>query len=323
MDARASRLPHVMGFEEPTSKTATLRHNLKASTLDAAYYGGMVGFSENYFSAFALAVGLGQVTAGLVASLPILCGGISQLVALRMLRAGGSYRRLILLFVTIQALSFVPLIIAAAVGGIPAWMFYLTISIYWAGGMASAPGWNAWISQLVPEKIRPRYFAKRTRFTQLATLSAFLLGGIVLEQSTRNDMRLTGFMLLFLGAFAARVISVCYLISHRTTSSIDQAHFDGVTTLEAWRTLKISSKKLIFYLILLTASLQISGPFFAPYMLVQLKLSYPHFVAIVACAFVTRIFCAALLGALRKASRNTAIAMDGRDRNHTTRTAMD
>ncbi len=290
VEAKAELEGQTLPTHQPSENASRLRHNLRASTVDAAYYGAMVGFSENYFSAFALAVGLGQVTAGLVTSLPILCGGVSQLVALWLLRSGGSYRTSILLFVTIQALAFVPLIIAAAVGGIPAWLFYLTISVYWAGGMAAGPGWNAWISQLVPKKIRPRFFAKRTRFIQLATLSAFLFGGIVLEQLTRADYRLLGFMLLFIGALSTRLLSVWQLYLHKTTPEIDRAHFDGVTTAVAWKTLSPSAKKLILYLIILTGSLQISGPFFAPYMLVQLEFGYPYYVAIVACSFMTRIF---------------------------------
>ncbi len=54
------------------------------------------------------------------------------------------------------------MIIAACVARFRPWRFFLIISCYWGSGLSSAPAWNAWISHIVPNKIRSRYFAKRT-----------------------------------------------------------------------------------------------------------------------------------------------------------------
>lgn len=43
---------------------------------DGAAYGGMVGFGETFLPAFVLAVGLGEITAGLIASVPLIAGGV-------------------------------------------------------------------------------------------------------------------------------------------------------------------------------------------------------------------------------------------------------
>lgn len=48
---------------------------------DAGCYGAMIGCGETYLPAFALALGLGETSAGLVASLPLLAGGIMQLLS--------------------------------------------------------------------------------------------------------------------------------------------------------------------------------------------------------------------------------------------------
>jgi MFS family permease len=260
----------------------------------------MVGFGELYIAAFAIAIGLGQVTAGLVTSLPILCGGISQFMALRSMRPGSSYRFAILFYSTLQCLSFIPLIIAAVVGSIPAWLFYLTASVYWGGGMASGPGWNAWMSQIVPVRIRPHYFAKRSRMIQLATLISFLGGGAALESLTNFNLRLVGFIILFVLAFIARTISIYYLAIHKTTSTMDHSNSDGVSQFKAWSVLKRSSRRTIILLMLLTGSIQMSGPYFGPYMLVQLKFQYPEFVAVVAAAFLARIMTLSLWGRYAK-----------------------
>ncbi len=284
----------------PVGGVEVLGHNLRVSTLDATFYGMMVGFGENYVAAFAIAVGLGQVTAGLVASLPILCGGIAQLFAFRVLQNNGSYRNWILFCVAIQTLSFIPLIIAAWVGAIPAWLFFLTTSLYWASGMASSPGWNAWISQLVPSGIRARYFAKRTRFTQAATLSSFLLGGLILYLGGNSTSNATPYIAIFSLALLARIVSAIFLVRHRTTVKIDTASLDAVSWREAWQSLPIDTRRLILFLIGLTAAIQTSGPFFSPYMLAQLHFDYTSFVVIVSAAFVTRILSLNWLGAFAK-----------------------
>jgi hypothetical protein len=76
-----------------------LRRNMAASTSDATAYGVMVGVGETFLPAFALAVGLGEITAGVVASVPLMAGGILQLTSLWVLarvfqKSGGSSCRL-------------------------------------------------------------------------------------------------------------------------------------------------------------------------------------------------------------------------------------
>ena len=273
--------------KSPASQT--LNHNLRACTLDAAFYGSMVGFGETYLAAFAVAIGLGQVTAGLATSLPILCGGIAQLFSFGMLRSKGSYRKWITICVCVQGFSFIPLLIAAIVGTIPAWMFYAIASLYWAGGMASSPAWNAWVSQIVPPKIRSRYFASRTRYTQAATFASFLAGGLILNYFSTTTHAVQGYIVLFGAAVVARFVSLAYLIAHRTTPEIDTANIDAVSWTTAWKSLDVDSRRVIFYLVAMTGALQLAGPFFGPFMLVQLKFDYTRFVAVIAIAFVTRI----------------------------------
>ena len=49
--------------------------------IDAAAYSVMVGCGETYLPAFALALGLGPIVAGMVASVPLLVGATVQLAA--------------------------------------------------------------------------------------------------------------------------------------------------------------------------------------------------------------------------------------------------
>ncbi len=188
-----------------------LRPNLRACTYDAGFYGLMVGIGEVYLPAFALAVGLGEVVSGLVTSVPILLGGILQLLSLYALPWVGSYKRWIVAGIVMQACAFFPLIYSAFVGSISAWAFFAVASCYFGAGMASGPAWNAWISHVVPSRIRSHYFARRTRVIQFATLGGFLAGGWLLQATKQADVLLYGFAAIFIIAGLARFASAFIL----------------------------------------------------------------------------------------------------------------
>jgi cyanate permease len=80
--------------------------DLRAITADGVFFSVMVGLREAYVPAFALAAGLGEVVAGLVASVPMLAGAVLQLVTPVAVRRLGSYRRWIVICARLQALSF-------------------------------------------------------------------------------------------------------------------------------------------------------------------------------------------------------------------------
>ena len=61
-------------------RSAQLRRDLRAIVGDGVAFSVMVGAGESYIPAFALAAGLGEITAGLVATLPMLVGAAFQLV---------------------------------------------------------------------------------------------------------------------------------------------------------------------------------------------------------------------------------------------------
>ncbi len=265
-----------------------VRHNLGRSMGDAASFGAMVGLGETYLPAFALAVGMGETSAGLVASLPVVAGGIMQLVSLRAMRYVGSEQRWVVLCATIQALSLVPLVLAALSGSISMPGLMLIASVYWAAGLASGPAWNTWMESIVPAAIRARYFSRRARLQQSATLIALLASGIFLQTAQSGGWALRGFAALFCAAAVARLISVSCLASHRTDpllanrlqSRLNQPFSGHVSR---------SGRRLLVYLVAVQACVQISGPFFAPFMLKQLGFSYLQFVFLLAVAFVARI----------------------------------
>ena len=108
----------------------------------------MMGITETLFVGLRpLPLGMGQVVAGLVASVPILAGAFLQLVSPRAIRLLGSNRRWVVLCVVFQAISFLPLAVTALIGQVPVAVLFLLSAMYWGSGLASGPAWKitGWI----------------------------------------------------------------------------------------------------------------------------------------------------------------------------------
>ena len=187
-------------------QASDVRHNLGRSMGDAASFGVMVGLGETYLPAFALALGMGEATSGLVASLPVVAGGIMQLVSLRAMKFFGDEQRWVVICATIQALSFIPLILAALHGSIALPLLLLIASVYWASGLASGPAWNTWMDSIVPVGVRARYFSRRSRLQQTSTLLALLGSGLLLQAAERDGWVLRGFAAVLLRCACSRCL---------------------------------------------------------------------------------------------------------------------
>lgn len=269
-----------------------IRQNLFASSTDGAAFGGMVGIGESYVAAFALALGLGELVSGLVASLPVLAGGFMQLISLPAVRWIGSERRWILFCASVQAISFLPFVVAALVGSMPVLAVFGVASIYWGAGLATGPAWSVWIESMIPHEVRVRYFARRSRLTQLSTMFGFILGGLALSFMESRGEVLRGFAIMFASALLMRLLSVYWLSKHvsleRSHRDAGQAAPTGALPDAEFSPMSKQGKRLIIFLVALQGCVQLSGPFFTPFMLKELHLTYSAYVGLIAVSFVTK-----------------------------------
>ncbi len=283
------------GVSEPADKT-TQERDLSAITKDGVFFSVMVGMGESYVPTFALAVGLGDIVAGLLASVPMLIGAILQLVTPFAIKRLGSYRRWVVTCATLQGLSFLPLVVGASMGDIHLFWVAAATILYWASGMAAGPAWNAWITTLVPAEMRARFFARRTRAGQVALFCGLLLGGIALDAGRRGGWEFPVFALLFAGALAARLVSARYLASQSEAVERARSHPTlGLTG--AWSKLRgTRSLRVLRYLLIMQVATYIAAPYFVPYMLSVLKLSYAEFMFLTAASFLARALILPMLG---------------------------
>jgi len=266
-----------------------LRRDKRLSLTDGAACSLMVGAGETYFPAFALALGLGEVAAGLIATIPLLVGAILQLAAPRAVQWFGSCRTWCTLAASLQGLSFLPLIFASLHGGMSSVAVFVSVSLYWGAGLAVSPAWNTWIETLIPKSHRPGFFSNRTRLIQLASLAGFLIGGAALQWGKETNAALAAFAMVFGLAMISRLTSAMLLRLQREPIPLAR-HQRRVSWMEMMKRLRHGpDSKFLSYLLLVNISVQIAAPFFAPFMLAEMKLDYATYTWLIATAFAAKI----------------------------------
>ncbi len=201
---------------------------------DGIAFSLMVGMGETYLPAFVLALGMGQVAAGLIGTIPArLVGAVLQPVS-PLASCGGSapHRRWVVAcwhFVSGRLVSF-PLCTAAWIGSIlRCGQLFAVAAVYWGAGLGTNPAWNTWVGTIVPKRLRARYFARRTRLSQMGVFIGFIVAGVSLAiWPVRVGRLLDVFgLIVFLAAGLCRLVSAGFIWPvkanrcHRATTIVE------------------------------------------------------------------------------------------------------
>jgi MFS family permease len=286
--------------QRKTRPNKRIQRDLRASIVDGAAFGGMVGLGETYLPAFALAVGLGEMTSGFVSSVPLVAGGLMQLVSPAAVRLLGSHRRWVVSCAVVQAMSFLPLVAAAFVGSIGTASLLLIAAVYWGAGLATGPAWNTWIGTLVPRPIRSRFFAHRTRLSQAGVFLGFSAGGVLLHYASVHERSLQAFALMFVLAGCCRMVSAVMLRLQSEPVPLPK-NMREIPWRRVFHHLHASSGgRLLVYLAVVQAATQMAGPFFTPFMLKQLRFDYRDLVVLFSIAFLSKVLALPMWGRVAK-----------------------
>lgn len=276
-------------MSSPEQSETSLRRDMRLSVRDGVGWAVMVGTGEQYIPAFVLALGLGEVSSGLVATLPMFCGALLQLFSTRGVRWLGSHRAWVSLCAASQALSFVPLVTCALLGIGSTWLIFALATLYWATGLATGAAWTTWISTLIPVDRRTRFFALRARFLHAGTLVGMLASGLALHQAKGGANELVVFAVLFALAGLSRGASAVLLSRHSEPVPMPAGLRDVHVADFLARLRSGVDGRLILFMLAMQASIQIAQPFMTPYMLKALRFEYVHYTLILAAPFVARV----------------------------------
>ncbi len=264
------------------------RRSLRYSLYDGAFSAAMIGFGESFVVAYALFLKATTLQVGLLSALPQSLGSLFQFFTNRLIHAMGSRKLLVVWAAALQGMMYLPMALSAFAGPGRIWLLLVVICLYWIFGLILGPAWNSWMGDLVVENRRGAYFGRRSKITGAATFLALLLGGLLLErQGAASAYR--GFVLIFLLALACRMISVLFLTKKYEPpyAAPAEAPFGFLAFLR--QAGHRNHGRFVLYLALMNFSVFLSAPFFTPYMLDDLKLSYLTFTIVNAAAVVAKV----------------------------------
>jgi MFS family permease len=160
----------------------------------------------------------------------------------------------------------------------------------------------------VPTPIRARCFAPRTRLAQLSLFAAHNGGGLALEWGRERGAELALCGALFTVALGARLVSSRYLARQSEAPGLADRHrtLSPGEVIAAIRSAR--SGRILLYLVVMQAAVHVAAPYFTPYMLGPLALTYTGFMVLTAAAFLARVAVLPLLGRLAHA-RGTRVVL--------------
>jgi len=262
----------------PYSRRPEIDRSLRHSVKDGVAYSVMSGAGEAYLSAFALLLKASPGQIGLLAALPPLTASIAQMVSAGLGHRFGQRLRIIVFGASIQAYSWLPLILLPL--AFPDYAVPLMLGcvmLYYFGANLATPQWSSLMGDLVHRRRRGRYFGYRTRLASITSFIALVSAGLILHFFDHSGLALAGFITIFVIAMFARLISVHHLKQlHDTPGNVAALE---IPSWRLWRKQFVNSPFAVFSLFyaLMQFSTAIASPFFTVYILRDLGLSYFQF----------------------------------------------
>jgi len=267
-------------------KNKKLKNNLKYSIMDGAANSAKIGFGESYLAPYAIALEASTQQVGFLKSIPHLIGSLLQFFSPSISEKIKSRKKIVVIGSILQALMFLPIILIPFLGFTNIWFLILLATLYFAFGMIASPSWSGWIGEIVPDKIKGKYFGKRNRIANLTSFITMIIGGIILQIFTDINL-IAGFVIIFSLAIFSRLVSVNYLtkISEKKYIVPKETKFSFIQFVKKMN--KTNYGIFVIYLCMISFSTYISSTYGVVYMLQDLKLSYFTYMTIIATAVLS------------------------------------
>lgn len=239
-----------------------------------------IALQQVFYVPFLQALGATDREIGLGCSLPALAGGIIQLATPWAVARFRTRKAIVVTMAFTQGLMYVPLALLWHLPQQPAiWGVIAAFSVSTLAGGIHGPAWVDWIGDLVPRRMRGKYFGVRNRVFSTIQLAISVGGGLLLDQGKAIGKPLVMFSAIWAVCFIFRTFSsICLYIQYEPPvvyqhreKTLSFADFLRSITTEQFGKFTICSCLLNF-------SANFSAPFFAVYMLTDLNYAYTKYV---------------------------------------------
>lgn len=275
-------------------KEEKAKKSLDASVKDAMAYNVMQGAGINFMNAFAVALKATNFQISMLVSIPQLLSAWIQLLSSGLLEIVKDRKKLIGIFVFLQAITWIPILLAPFIftGLNSSWIVWFVIVFYTmltVFGAIAGPIWQSLMGDLVPVESRGTYFGMRNAAAGTITLIITLFAGFYLNIFPQGKI-LYGFAALFFISFLARMISRHFLMKMHDPQFIPNrgAQFSFTQFVSKMRSNNFGN--FVLYVSCLSFAVNVAAPFFAVYMLRNLHFDYLTFTIITIAPMISSLF---------------------------------
>jgi len=262
--------------KEAAKKNKSLKIAIKEGA--AAGFAGDLG--NSLIVPLATEMGANALHIGILNSLSGISSPLAEIKGDRLMEKY-SRKKITTKYIPRQALTWIPIAVLGIlyanniITGYLPWVLIILYSLLTGFGGLAHPAWFSWLGDLVKDKERGKYFAKRNVYIGIAGTAAVLLGGFVLDKFRTVGQVMIGFGILFLVSFLFRMISYYYMKKqYEPPFRIEKKDYFSF-----WAFLKRYDNygKFAVYQAFFNFAIMIASPFFAFYMLKELGFENNYF----------------------------------------------
>lgn len=273
-----------MGTENE-KENSKIKKTLRFSFLEGAFASVMIGFTQEYLTPFLLLLGGTTRHVGILNAMPNLLASAIQLKSADMVERLKSRKKVILTFVSLQALMLLLMSAKSLSGTINVAVFITMATLFTAFGALVAPAWGSLMSDLVSEK-RGAYFGWRNKYLGFIAVASTFTAGLILHE-TKGINPFWGFGIIFIFACLFRMTSWYYLkqMHEPEFRHEKEDYFSFMDFISSVR--RSNYARFVLYISLLFFSVNVASPFFAVLMIRDLHFSYLLYTLITITATLT------------------------------------
>ena len=270
-------------------KRNRVRDSLRVSYWDGLFNSAMVGLVSDYVTPFALWLKATTSQIGLLSAFSSLASSLLQLVAADITDWARSRKRIVVLFVYLQLLVFLPGIIIPFVFKEHAVLALIVCNTLFNGFAALAtPAWSSLMSEYVPTGKRGKYFGWRAKVMGPVAMAFSFISGIILFLFKGNG--LAAFAIIFSSAFLCRLAS-WYFLARMYEPGISVRKEDTFSFIRFLVKMRESNfARFTVFVALFQFSVNVAAPFFPVLMLRDLKFNYLTYTILIAAVTCANIF---------------------------------
>lgn len=314
----STELPSETRAEAPPGLSRLqIQRGLRLSTIEGCVASAQGQLTSGAFqTGFALFLGCSSFWLGALGGIPALAG-LVQLFSSFLAQRYGERKALIAWFSTTSRLLWVPMLLIPFVLPRSLWVgAFLLLTLLSALCMnVAAPLWTAWITDVVPEGSRGRYFGQRNMYGGWVGLVVPILGGYFLDAATKRHGGSVpmAFAVLF-GAASVFALGSFGLILRSPDVPQVKSSAEGQARESALAYYKApfadrNFQRVMAFLAAMVVGQSIAGQFFTVYQLQYLHLNYTAFQLLTAAATLASLASMPLWGYLADKYGNKPVLM--------------